>query len=45
MITAITDRDYPVLQSVTLVFAAGFVIVNMLVDLTYSLVDPRTRKQ
>jgi peptide/nickel transport system permease protein len=45
MITAITDRDYPVLQSVTLVFAAGFVIVNMLVDLTYSLVDPRTRKR
>jgi peptide/nickel transport system permease protein len=45
LITAIGNRDFPVVQSVTLIFAAGFVIVNMLVDLCYALIDPRTRKR
>ena len=45
LITSIDNRDFPVVQSVTLIFAAGFVIVNMLVDLCYSLIDPRTRKR
>ena len=45
LITAIGNRDFPVVQSVTLVFAAGFVIVNMLVHLCYTLIDPRTRKR
>ncbi|MHB1087333.1 MAG: ABC transporter permease [Acidimicrobiales bacterium] len=45
LITAINNRDFPVVQSVTLIFAAGFVIVNMLVDVAYSLIDPRTRKR
>jgi peptide/nickel transport system permease protein len=45
LITSITNRDFPVVQSVTLIFAAGFVIVNMLVDLCYALIDPRTRKR
>jgi peptide/nickel transport system permease protein len=45
LITSIGNRDFPVVQSVTLVFAAGFVIVNMIVDLCYSLIDPRTRKR
>jgi peptide/nickel transport system permease protein len=45
LITSIANRDFPVVQSVTLIFAAGFVIVNMLVDLFYSLIDPRTRKR
>jgi len=45
LITSITNRDFPVVQSVTLIFAAGFVIVNMFVDLCYSLIDPRTRKR
>jgi len=33
LITSIANRDFPVVQSVVLIFAAGFVIVNMLVDL------------
>lgn len=43
LITAINNRDFPVVQSVTLVFAAGFIIVNMLTDVIYTLIDPRTR--
>jgi ABC-type dipeptide/oligopeptide/nickel transport system permease component len=34
-----------VVQSVTLVFAAGFVIVNMLVDVLNSIIDPRISKR
>lgn len=43
LVTSINNRDFPVVQSVTLIFAAGFVIVNILVDLFYTFVDPRTR--
>ena len=43
LITSINERDFPVVQSVTLIFAAGFVIVNMLADVIYTLIDPRTR--
>jgi peptide/nickel transport system permease protein len=45
LITGINNRDFPVVQSVTLIFAAGFVIVNLLVDIAYNLIDPRTRKR
>jgi len=43
LITSIANRDFPVVQSVVLIFAAGFVIVNMLVDIFYTVIDPRTR--
>jgi peptide/nickel transport system permease protein len=43
LITSINNRDFPVVQSLTLLFAAGFVIVNMLVDVLYTVIDPRTR--
>ena len=43
LVTAINGRDYPVVQSVALIFAAGFVVVNMLVDLLYAVIDPRIR--
>jgi len=43
LVTAITGRDYPVVQSVALIFAAGFVVVNMLVDVLYAVIDPRIR--
>lgn len=41
--TAFTKRDYPVLQVLILASAAAYVIVNMLVDLSYALIDPRIR--
>ena len=43
IVTSIFRRDYPVIQGVVLVIAAIFVCVNLLVDLTYSLVDPRIK--
>lgn len=41
--TAIGNRDYPVIQSGILVIAAIFVLINLLVDLLYALVDPRIK--
>lgn len=41
---AISQRDYPVVQGVTLVMVAVFVLVNLFVDLTYSVIDPRIRR-
>ena len=43
MITAINSRDYPLVEGCVLVFALSYVIVNMLTDLLYSVVDPRIR--
>ena len=40
---AISVRDYPVIQATTLVFAICFVVVTLLVDVTYALIDPRIR--
>jgi peptide/nickel transport system permease protein len=40
---AITVRDYPVLQGGILFVAVVFVLVNLLVDLAYALIDPRVR--
>jgi len=40
---SITSRDYVVIQVFTLVIAVGFVAVNLIVDLSYALLDPRVR--
>ena len=40
-IGAINERNYPLVQGVILVVTAIFVVVNLLVDLTYVLIDPR----
>ena len=42
-LTSILDRDYPVVQAVVLTLAAGYIVVNVLVDLVYAVVDPRVR--
>jgi oligopeptide transport system permease protein len=44
-ITAVTDRDYPLIMGVTLVYTAVLVGANLLVDLFYSSIDPRIRAQ
>ena len=41
---AINNRDYPVVQGVTLVVATMFVLISMMVDVLYAVVDPRLRK-
>ncbi|NTU61139.1 MAG: ABC transporter permease [Caldiserica bacterium] len=43
MIVAIEQRDYPVVMGLTLFLAVMFVTVNLIVDLSYSFIDPRVR--
>jgi peptide/nickel transport system permease protein len=42
-IDAVQQRDYAVIQGVVLVVAVGYVVVNLLVDIVYSLLNPRIR--
>ena len=42
-VDAILRRDYPVIQGVVLLFSFVYVIVNLAVDLTYTVLDPRIR--
>lgn len=42
-ITAVTNRDYPLMMGVTLVYAAVIVLANLVVDLCYTVLDPRVR--
>ncbi|MBI1243697.1 MAG: ABC transporter permease subunit [Alphaproteobacteria bacterium] len=42
-VDAILRRDYPVIQGVILMFSFVYVIINLLVDLSYTLFDPRIR--
>lgn len=41
LVTAIYQRDYPVVQGITLIFAALIILINLMVDLTYVALDPR----
>lgn len=43
VIDAVQSHDYPVIQSVLLISAAVYVIINLLIDLSYQLFDPRIR--
>jgi peptide/nickel transport system permease protein len=38
---AVQSRDYPVLQGAVLLFALVFLVVNLVVDLLYAILDPR----
>ena len=38
---AIASRDYPVIQGGVIFVATMFVLVNLLVDLSYAVIDPR----
>lgn len=43
LVQSILGRDYPVVQGFTLVIAIIFVVVNLLVDISYAYLDPRVR--
>jgi peptide/nickel transport system permease protein len=43
VVDAILSRDYPVIQAALLIFSFTYVIVNLVVDLIYVLLDPRIR--
>jgi len=45
LVESINNRDFPVVQSVTMIFATGFVVVNMVVDVLYAVIDPRIRNR
>lgn len=42
-IDAVLQRDYPVIQGVILVVSAVYVVINLVIDLTYTVLDPRIR--
>jgi peptide/nickel transport system permease protein len=42
-VDSVFQRDYPVIQGVVLVTATAYIVINLLVDLLYSLIDPRIR--
>ena len=42
-IDAVTQRDYPLIQGVILLSSFAYVVVNLAIDLSYGLFDPRIR--
>ena len=42
-VDAVLARDYPTVQAVVLLFSLAYVLINLLVDLTYTVLDPRIR--
>jgi peptide/nickel transport system permease protein len=42
-VDAILRRDYPVIQGIILIFSGTYVLINLLVDLSYTFFDPRIR--
>jgi len=43
VVDAISRRDYPIIQGVMVVFAAIYVLINLVIDISYSFIDPRIR--
>jgi peptide/nickel transport system permease protein len=43
VLSAISERDYPLLQALIILFAAIFLVVNLIVDVLYAWLDPRIR--
>ena len=43
VVDVISKRDYPIIQGVILIFSGVYVLVNLLIDLSYTLLDPRIR--
>jgi peptide/nickel transport system permease protein len=43
LITAVINRDFPVIQGLTLVVGLVFIAMNLLADISYAIIDPRVR--
>ncbi len=43
LLDAVSQRDYPLVQAIVLMFAVLFLVVNLVVDLLYGVLDPRVR--
>ena len=42
-VDSLLNKDFPVVQTLTLFIAVAYVLINLLVDISYSLIDPRIR--
>jgi peptide/nickel transport system permease protein len=45
VVQSILRRDYPVIQGVILVIVVVYLLINLIVDLSYRLLDPRVELQ
>jgi peptide/nickel transport system permease protein len=45
LLEAVSQRDYPVITGVFLVVGIAVMLINLVVDLSYGLLDPRVRRQ
>jgi len=43
LVNAVYQRDFPVIQSATLIIATMFIVINLIVDLLYALINPKIR--
>ena len=43
LVSSIQTRDFPVISALTLIFGVLVILVNLLADLSYAIVDPRIR--
>jgi ABC-type dipeptide/oligopeptide/nickel transport system permease component len=44
MINAVGARDYTLVQAITILFVSGFLLINLMVDVLYVLINPRLRR-
>ena len=42
-VDAVNNRDYPIIEGVLILFSGVYVLINLLIDLAYTLIDPRIR--
>jgi ABC-type dipeptide/oligopeptide/nickel transport system permease component len=45
LVGAINNKDYPMVQAIVLIIATAYIVLNIVVDICYSLLDPRVRVQ
>jgi peptide/nickel transport system permease protein len=43
VVEAVLARDYPVIQGLILLFSFSYILINLLVDVLYTVLDPRIR--
>jgi peptide/nickel transport system permease protein len=45
LLEAVAQRDYPIISGIFLVVGLAVLLINLIVDLSYGLLDPRVRRQ
>jgi peptide/nickel transport system permease protein len=44
VVEAVATEDFPIVLAIVMIIATAFVLVNVIVDVVYSLIDPRVRR-